>query len=121
MSPLDTFMFDWFGDTLFNVLLFNLVLVGPGVVRGRPGRGDRPGGRGRSSSSTRRCFRPACASSTTRLADGELWSIGGFLLGWLVQFAIAAFAYRLTRARQMVRQYPWLYQRKGLLGWEERH
>ena len=29
MSPLDTFMFDWFGDTLFNVLLFNLVLVGP--------------------------------------------------------------------------------------------
>jgi hypothetical protein len=27
----------------------------------------------------------------------------------------------LTRARQMVRQYPWLYRRKGLLGWEERH
>jgi hypothetical protein len=55
------------------------------------------------------------------LAGGELWSIGGFFLGWLVQFAIAAFAYRLTRARQMVRQYPWLYERKGLLGWEERH
>ena len=30
-------------------------------------------------------------------------------------------AYRLTQARQMVRQYPWLYRRKGLLGWEERH
>ena len=28
MSPFDTFMFDWFGDTLFNVLLFNIVLVG---------------------------------------------------------------------------------------------
>jgi len=55
------------------------------------------------------------------LAGGELWSIGGFFLGWVVQFAIAAFAYRLTRARQMVRQYPWLYERKGLLGWEERH
>ena len=38
-----------------------------------------------------------------------------------VQLAISAFAYRLTRARQMARQYPWLYQRKGLLGWEERH
>jgi len=38
-----------------------------------------------------------------------------------VQFAIAAFAYRLTRVRQMVQQYPWLYERKGLLGWEERH
>ena len=29
MSPFDTFMFDWFGDTLFNVVLFNLVLIGP--------------------------------------------------------------------------------------------
>ena len=29
MSPLDTFMFDWFGDTLGMVLLFNLVLVAP--------------------------------------------------------------------------------------------
>jgi hypothetical protein len=50
-----------------------------------------------------------------------LWSIGGFVLGWAVQFAVAAFAYRLTETRQMVRQYPWLYRRKGLLGWEERH
>ena len=30
MSPLDTFMFDWFGNTLGMVLLFNLVLVAPG-------------------------------------------------------------------------------------------
>jgi hypothetical protein len=55
------------------------------------------------------------------LAEGELWSIGGFLLGWAVQLAVAAFAWRLTRTRAMVRQYPWLYRRKGLLGWEERH
>ena len=46
---------------------------------------------------------------------------GGFLLGWAVQLAVASFAYRLTQARQMVRQYPWLYRRKGLLGWEQRH
>jgi hypothetical protein len=38
-----------------------------------------------------------------------------------VQLAVAAFAWRLTRTRAMVRQYPWLYRRKGLLGWEERH
>jgi hypothetical protein len=38
-----------------------------------------------------------------------------------VQFGLAALAWRLTRASQMVRQYPWLYRRKGLLGWEERH
>ncbi|MDB5489558.1 MAG: hypothetical protein JWQ58_3273, partial [Reyranella sp.] len=52
---------------------------------------------------------------------GELLSLAGFGLGWAVQLAIAAFAYRLTQARQMVRQYPWLYRRKGLLGWDERH
>ena len=29
MSELDVFAFDWLGDTLFNVVLFNLALVGP--------------------------------------------------------------------------------------------
>ena len=120
MSPLDTFVFDWFGDTLGMVLLFNLVLVGPASFAS-----------GQAVGSTWRPWRQlvlytALLSAGLRffdygLADGELWSIGGFLLGWLVQFAIAAFAYRLTRVRQMLRQYPWLYQRKGLLGWEERH
>ena len=50
------------------------------------------------------------------LANGELWSLGGFVLGWLIQLAIAAFAYRLTQVRQFVRQYPWLYRRKRLAG-----
>lgn len=119
MSPLDTFMFDWFGDTLFNVLLFNLVLVGPASFA--------------AGHAVALIWRPwfqvvlysALLAAGLRfldyaLADAELWSIGGFLLGWAVQLAIAAFAYRLTRAHQMVRQYPWLYRRKGLLGWEER-
>jgi hypothetical protein len=120
MSALDTFMLDWFGDTLSMVLLFNLVLVGPASYVA-----------GQSVAAT---WRPwwhlilyaALLSAGLRffdyaLAGGELWSIGGFLLGWLVQLAIAGLACRLTRARHMVRQYPWLYQRKGLLGWEERH
>jgi len=120
MSPLDTFMFDWFGDTLGMVLLFNLVLVAPASFA--------------SGQGVAAIWRPwpqvigycALLSAGLRfldyaLANGELWSIGGFLLGWLVQLAIAGFAYRLTRVRQMLRQYPWLYQRKGLLGWEERH
>ncbi len=120
MSPLDTFMFDWFGDTLFNVVLFNFVLVGPASVAA-----------GHAVAITWRSwpqivFYTALLSATLRfldyaLAGGELWSLAGFLLGWGVQAAIAAFAYRLTRTHQMVRQYPWLYRRKGLLGWEERH
>ena len=120
MSPLDTFAFDWLGDTLFSILLFNFVLVGPAsfamghamAVVWRPWH--------------RVIFYSGLLSAGLRfldyaLAGGELWSVAGFLLGWLVQMAISAFAYRLTRARQMARQYPWLYQRKGLLGWEERH
>jgi hypothetical protein len=120
MSPLDTFMFDWLGDTLFNVLLFNLVLIGPASFAA-----------GHAVALTWRpwpqiAFYTGLLSATLRfldyaLANGELWSPAGFVLGWAVQFAIAAFAFRLTRARQMVRQYPWLYRRKGLLGWDERH
>jgi uncharacterized protein DUF6867 len=120
MSDFDMLMFDWLGDTLSMVLLFNLVLVGPAAFATGQGVASR--------------WRPlrqvmlysALLSMGLRffdyaLAGGELWSIGGFFLGWAVQFAIAAFAYRLTRVRQMVRQYPWLYQRKSLLGWEQRH
>ena len=80
-----------------------------------------PGARGGRSYSTRRFFRRLLRFLDYALGGGELWSIGGFLLGWAVQLAVAGFAYRLTHARQMVRQYPWLYRRKGLLGWEERH
>lgn len=120
MSPVDTFMTEWFGDTLFNVLLFNLVLVGPGALASGHAVAItwRPWGQV--------VFYSALLSATLRffdyaLAGGALWSLGGFLLGWAVQLAFGTFAFQLTRARQMVRQYPWLYQRKGLLGWEERH
>ncbi|MBP6769279.1 MAG: hypothetical protein KA171_15980 [Reyranella sp.] len=112
-------MFDWFGDTLFNVVLFNLVLIGPASFAA-----------GHAVALTWRpwpqiVFYTALLSATLRfldyaLANGELWSPAGFVLGWAVQLAIAAFAFRLTWARQMVRQYPWLYRRKGLLGWDDR-
>ncbi len=118
MSPLDTFTFDWLGDTLFCVLLFNIALVGPAsFVAGHTVASNwRPW--------NRILLYSALLSAGLRfldyaLAGGELWSVGGFLLGWTVQLAVAAFAFRLTRARQMVRQYPWLYRRKGLLGWEQ--
>jgi hypothetical protein len=34
--------------------------------------------------------------------------------------AILLAAYYLTRARKMVQQYPWLYERRGPFGWRER-
>jgi hypothetical protein len=120
MSDFDTLMFDWLGDTLSVVLIFNFILVGPASFATGHGLALtwRPW--------PQLVFYTALLSAGLRffdyaLANGELWSAGGFALGWAIQVAIAAFAYRLTRVRQMVRQYPWLYARKGLLGWEERH
>ena len=120
MSAIDGFSLVWLGGTLFNVLLFNIVLIGPASFA-----------MGHAMAVTWRPWRhiilySAFLSAALRfldyaLAGGELWSVAGFLLGWTVQLAFSAFAYRLTRARQMARQYLWLYQRKGLLGWEERH
>ena len=120
MNPFDIFMIGWFGDTLGAVLLFNLVVVAPLAFTA-----------GQAVGITWRpwwqvVFYAALLSCLLRflddaLDDGDLLSVGGFLLGWAVQLAVAAFAYRLTRSRLMVRQYPWLYRRKGLLGWDERH
>ena len=120
MSGLDTFMFGWFGDTLFNVALFNLAIVGPASFAA----GHAVALAWRHPAKV--ALYAGLLSAGLRfldyaLANGELWSVGGFLLGWIVQLAICALAFRLTRTRQMVRQYPWLYRRKGLLDWEQRH
>jgi hypothetical protein len=48
-----------------------------------------------------------------------LW-LPGFLIDWAVLLALTVLAFRLQRAHMMVRQYPWLYERKGLLKWSER-
>lgn len=54
------------------------------------------------------------------LFDGVLLSLTGYLASAALLLAICVFAYRLTRARKMVHQYPWLYERAGLFGWRER-
>ena len=55
------------------------------------------------------------------LFGGELLSLSGYLISAITLWLIAYFAYRLTCARKMVAQYPWLYQRAGLFGWRSRH
>lgn len=54
------------------------------------------------------------------LFGAELASPSGFLIAAVILAAIAAGAYYLTRARKMVQQYPWLYQRSGPFGWREK-
>ena len=54
------------------------------------------------------------------LFDAELASLSGFLIAAAMLGAILLAAYYLTRARKMVQQYPWLYERSGPFGWREK-
>jgi len=57
---------------------------------------------------------------TWGLFQGELLSFSQFVIDSAVILSIAALAHRFTRARKMVAQYPWLYDRTGLLTWREK-
>jgi hypothetical protein len=57
---------------------------------------------------------------TYALFEGSLLSASGYVIGTAILLVIALAAYRQTQARQMVVQYPWLYERAGLFGWRER-
>ncbi len=57
---------------------------------------------------------------TFALFDGELLSLNGYLIDTGVLIAFSLFAFRFNRTRMMVTQYPWLYERDGLLGWRRK-
>jgi hypothetical protein len=54
------------------------------------------------------------------LYGGELLSLSGYLASVLSLCLIAGGSYYLYRARKVVQQYPWLYERAGPFGWRER-
>ena len=51
------------------------------------------------------------------LFQGELASLTGYLIDTAFLTLICLLAFRITQARKMVAQYPWLYERAGLLNW----
>lgn len=51
---------------------------------------------------------------------GTLFSLHYYLVDTAILVASATVAYRLTRVRQMVGQYPWLYRRSGPFSWRKR-
>ena len=53
------------------------------------------------------------------LFQGNLLSVTSYACDVCVFLIVGLIAWRLTRAAQMVRQYPWLYARAGWLGWRE--
>ena len=54
------------------------------------------------------------------LFEGELLSASAYLIDSASLLGIALLAWRLARARKMVSQYPWLYERAGPLSWRAR-
>ena len=54
------------------------------------------------------------------LFQGDLFLPSGYVIDTVWLFAVITFAFRVTRARQMVTQYPWLYERSGLLSWRDK-
>jgi len=54
------------------------------------------------------------------LFASELTSLSGFLIAAALLCLILLAAYYLIRARKMVQQYPWLYERHGPFGWREK-
>jgi hypothetical protein len=53
------------------------------------------------------------------LFQGALLSVPSYCCDAGVCIVVGAIAWRVTRAAQMVRQYPWLYARSGPLSWRK--
>ena len=54
------------------------------------------------------------------LFGGSWTSLAHYLLDAAVILTLAGLAHRATLARKMAAQYPWLYERRGLLSWREK-
>ena len=54
------------------------------------------------------------------LFGSELTSIHYLATEFVILLAACLLGYRMTIAKKMVRQYPWLYQPAGPLGWRSR-
>jgi hypothetical protein len=54
------------------------------------------------------------------LFGGTLLTLHFYLVDLAVLIAIASAGFRIRRARQMTRQYSWLYERTGPFTWRER-
>lgn len=53
------------------------------------------------------------------LFGGNLLSLSSYSCDFAIFLVVGLIAWRITRAAQMVRQYPWLYARTGPLTWRE--
>lgn len=57
---------------------------------------------------------------TYALFEGQLLSLPGYGVSVGAIGLVMLIAYRVYHVRQMVRQYPWLYERQGLFTWRDK-
>lgn len=54
------------------------------------------------------------------LFGADLTSLHYLVTDFIILLALCLLGYRMTIAKKMVRQYPWLYQPAGPLGWKNK-
>ena len=54
------------------------------------------------------------------LFEGSLLSVRFWLVDFVIILALGLLGWRVTRARQMVAQFPWLYESAGPFAWKKR-
>jgi hypothetical protein len=54
------------------------------------------------------------------LFEAHLLSLPSYLIDFVWLTLVGSLAWRIQRTNQMVEQYPWLYERAGLLSWRDR-
>ncbi len=57
---------------------------------------------------------------TYALFEGHLLSLSGYVVSTAVILVVMLVAYRFYHVRQLVRQYPWIYERRWLFTWREK-
>ncbi|WP_421694838.1 DUF6867 family protein [Aestuariivirga sp.] len=54
------------------------------------------------------------------LFEADLTSLHYLVTDFLILLAFCLLGYRMTLAKKMVRQYPWIYEANGPLGWRSK-
>ena len=54
------------------------------------------------------------------LSGADLTSLHYLVTDFIILLALCLLGYRMTIAQKMVRQYPWLYETAGPLGWKNK-
>ena len=111
---------EWLSDDGLRVFLALTVIIGGGAAF-LAGRGLAKGWKPH----WRVFFYMALLAGAVRffhyaLFEGRLLSLYYCLVTYAVLVAAASLGYRMMRTKQMVTQYPWLYQRTSPLSWRDR-